>query len=792
MRGFIGILASLLTVAVLLPALCAQAPKPLTADERQALEAEAVRLWEESRALDSIGLTSGAILLGEQMLAADRQRLGSLHQDIAFDLGWLAERYERQEKFAVAKNHRAEALAIQTARLGKEHWHVTEARWALQNTELLASLSANQRRQFDLAKARNRQAMGLYGAGKLSEALPAAQEAAEIRKTILGENHPDYAQSLNTLALLYKSQGDYARAEPLFRQALEIAKQALGENHPDYAASLSSLGVLYSSQGDYARAEPLYRLALEINKQALGELHPDYATSLNNLAGLYGKQGDDARAEPLYRQALEVRKKALGENHPDYADSLNNLAALYRSQRDYAPAEPLYRQALEIRKKALGENHPDYAASLSSLGYLYVLQGDYARAEPLYHQSLEIRKKALGENHPDYALSLNNLAFLYHSQGNYAQAEPLCRQALEVKTKALGENHPDYATSLSNLAFLYQSRGEYARAEPLYRQALDITLRHLDLAASVQAERQQLAMSADCHYRLDSYLALAIRADDFGAAVYERLLAWKGAVLARQQALRQISTRPELAPLAAELQKVARQLAGSSLATPPPGAAAAAWQKQIAGLSAQKEELEGQLAAASAEFRQATRPVTVGDVEDALPQNGALVDFLEYWHSDRQPKEKGSKTKWERRLAAFVVSENGLQLVDLKAVEPIREAIDIWRQGLGHTAESRAAGQALREKLWLPLEAHLAGATTVLISPDGDLGKLPFAALPGKEPGSYLLEDYTLAVVPAARSIVGERPTARPPANCWCWEGSITTGGTVKRPIPRRSATLRS
>ncbi len=77
--------------------------------------------------------------------------------------------------------------------------------------------------------------------------------------------------------------GDYAKAEPLFRQALEIRKRALGENHPDYAASLNNLAALYEEMGDYAKAEPLYREALAIDKRALGENHPDYATSLNNL-----------------------------------------------------------------------------------------------------------------------------------------------------------------------------------------------------------------------------------------------------------------------------------------------------------------------------------------------------------------------------------------------------------------------------------------------------------------------------------------------------------------------------
>ena len=85
--------------------------------------------------------------------------------------------------------------------------------------------------------------------------------------------------------------GAYDRAEPLYRQALEIRKKALGEEHPDYATSLNNLAALYHAMGAYDRAEPLYRQALEIRKKALGEEHPDYATSLNNLAALYRRDG---------------------------------------------------------------------------------------------------------------------------------------------------------------------------------------------------------------------------------------------------------------------------------------------------------------------------------------------------------------------------------------------------------------------------------------------------------------------------------------------------------------------
>ena len=40
---------------------------------------------------------------------------------------------------------------------------------------------------------------------------------------------------------------------------------------------------------------------------------------------------------------------------------------------------------------------------------------------------------------------------------------------------------------------------------------------------------------------------------------------------------------------------------------------------------------------------------------------------------------------------------------------------------------------------------------TVLVSPDGPLGLVPLEALPGKAAGSYLIEDYTIALVPVPR-----------------------------------------
>ncbi|MEO2020171.1 MAG: tetratricopeptide repeat-containing protein, partial [Fuerstiella sp.] len=163
-----------------------------------------------------------------------------------------------------------------------------------------APLTESQQKSAADVVKKQRQGFQLYRQGKFAEAAELGETVLSIQKRVLGVDHPDYAKSLNTLAVLYKSQGEYAKAEPMYLEALDIVKRVLGVHHPHYANNLNSLAVLYHSQGESAKAEPLFLEARDIRKSVLGVEHPSYATSLNNLAVLYKSQGESAKAEPLY------------------------------------------------------------------------------------------------------------------------------------------------------------------------------------------------------------------------------------------------------------------------------------------------------------------------------------------------------------------------------------------------------------------------------------------------------------------------------------------------------------
>ena len=91
----------------------------------------------------------------------------------------------------------------------------------------------------------------------------------------LEPDHPDTAQSLNSLAVLYYEQGaKYDQAEPLLQRALATpASKLLGlPDHPDTAQSLNSLAMLYHKQAIYENSPNRCHSALLLSVNSTWDL----------------------------------------------------------------------------------------------------------------------------------------------------------------------------------------------------------------------------------------------------------------------------------------------------------------------------------------------------------------------------------------------------------------------------------------------------------------------------------------------------------------------------------------
>jgi tetratricopeptide (TPR) repeat protein len=149
-------------------------------------------------------------------------------------------------------------------------------------------------------------ALLIEGQGTILERLGRDEEARQHFEEA-NEFLPREWGTLNDEVKALYHQGRYDRAVVVAKKALQVAEQEGGRNHPNVAESLNNLALLYGAQGQYAQAGPLYKRALAIREKALGPDHPDVATILENMAVLYRKTNRLKEAEALEKRAAAIR-----------------------------------------------------------------------------------------------------------------------------------------------------------------------------------------------------------------------------------------------------------------------------------------------------------------------------------------------------------------------------------------------------------------------------------------------------------------------------------------------------
>jgi CHAT domain-containing protein len=295
-------------------------------------------------------------------------------------------------------------------------------------------------------------------------------------------------------------------------------------------------------------------------------------------------------------------------------------------------------------------------------------------------------------------------------------------------------------------------------------------------ASLLMPEQDQLRIAAWARVPVDLYLsfcAMSGKPQPVNPALGMSLSNGKASVLIEQSRLRSERRHPQMAPLFKELDELNRKVATlASAARESRGEDAPLRELQL--LLDRREKLEVELAR-----RRYRLPRMMNQAPWAqLPPRAVLVDFYEY-DSYGAPPTKGSAAR-PRRLACLsarnaprestaALSKPELFLVDLGPAEPVAEAVKRWRSAierggdmgrglvlrdlLSQEGGSPSPSAALRRRVWEPLLPFLKAARTVFVAPDGVLSFIPFAALPGSKPGTFLLEECAVVTVPVPHVI---------------------------------------
>lgn len=142
----------------------------------------------------------------------------------------------------------------------------------------------------------------------ITKAEPLLKRALDIRERMLGPEHPETAETLSDLSLLYFYEKNSAAAAEFAQRALPLEEKAYGVDSLPVSTTLNRLGISERDLGKFTEAEANLKRALAIREQKHAPARW-IVISLENLASVYAMQGQDSQAQSLLARAQAFRSR---------------------------------------------------------------------------------------------------------------------------------------------------------------------------------------------------------------------------------------------------------------------------------------------------------------------------------------------------------------------------------------------------------------------------------------------------------------------------------------------------
>src|SRR5581483_4468382 len=167
------------------------------------------------------------------------------------------------------------------------------------------------------------------------------------------------------------------------------------------------------------------------------------------------------------------------------------------------------------------------------------------------------------------------------------------------------------------------------------------------------------------------------------------------------------------------------------------------------------DQLEAEIGRRSAEFRARSMPVTIAAIQQAIPDDAALIEFAEYHPINTKAATEATKPL-EPHYIAYVLRRNSeLKWKELGAAREIDEAVDALRQALRDPLRQDVTplSRVVDEKVLRPIRSIVGDATRLLISPDGELNLIPFEVLVDEQ-HRYAVERFSISYFTSGRDLL--------------------------------------
>eukprot|EP01041_Mallomonas_annulata_P005597 gene5597-11283_t len=159
---------------------------------------------------------------------------------------------------------------------------------------------------------------------------------------------PEVPALLHNIGQCYRALALYDDAKYCLEKAVLLRLRLQGEDHPDYATTLNSLGIILLENKQNNHALLSFDKSLAIRLNIFERAHPFVALALNNIGVAQFIMKDNAAAGSNLDESLNIRLKLVGEKEPEVRVAMHNLAELFASQGEHKTTKDLQKKMMSL------------------------------------------------------------------------------------------------------------------------------------------------------------------------------------------------------------------------------------------------------------------------------------------------------------------------------------------------------------------------------------------------------------------------------------------------------------
>jgi tetratricopeptide (TPR) repeat protein len=213
-----------------------------------------------------------------------------------------------------------------------------------------------------------------FDARRFAEALPAAQQVADITEQNYGKDALELAKPLINLGTTKLRLADYNGAALHYQRALKIVETHEGGFSRGVIQPLLGLGLTYAGAGDYEAAAASLRRAVDVSRKLDGLFNPQQLELVEPLVMSYVELGQYEDAEREQQYALRLSEARYGKYDPRLIPALEHSARWLERTGRYAAARQAYARVLDIARRAGGTHDLRMVTSLRGIARMYRME----------------------------------------------------------------------------------------------------------------------------------------------------------------------------------------------------------------------------------------------------------------------------------------------------------------------------------------------------------------------------------------------------------------------------------